>query len=115
MVGILVPADFGRIRPSFQQTQVDHFILRVLVRFNRQGRSVGRWDGNRCPIRKNRLAFLNLDFAQAQRFLVYPQFFDSPGVGPHGPAPVLNEGLEITVVLLEMLRPQEHALRPDYF
>src|SRR4030095_4247138 len=53
------------------------------------------------------------DLADRQKLMIELELLESPRVGSQRHASPLDEGFDVAIVLLEMLGPNEEALRPN--
>src|SRR5262249_35230288 len=81
--------------------------------FQRIGRRVEVRNREGGAIRKHTRGALDGEFADRKQIAIELELFKAPGRGMQRGSATLDVALEITLLLLEVLRPQELPLGPD--
>ena len=106
--------DLGSSAPAQRQRQVNHRVLQVFSNFQRGRRIVVEGEFERRSIGQYALRRHQADLSQRQHVGVQGQFRKAPKKRLCCMRTGLNQKIQVTFLLLEMLRPQKHAFRPHH-
>jgi hypothetical protein len=112
---VLVVARFRDARSAHGQRQRDQRIARAFRNIERLGQIVVGGQIERRAVGHHARARQQRDLAELEQLLVDLERGQPPAIRTQSRSPRFQLRLQIAVVLLQMLRLQEHPLRPDDF